>query len=95
MPYAPQGCLFGATRALIRSTAEANGFRTFQLQAHDGLAAVIADETVRARHTRVAKALSRSLAANLPREDSKRFLERDWGDRTLTGLRLSGPRPPR
>lgn len=61
------------------SLAEANGFRYFQLLAHNDLAAIHPDEGARARHKRVANALSRSLAANLPKEDAQRFLQRGWG----------------
>lgn len=59
--------------------AEANGFRFHQLLAHHELALVVADEPTRARHSRVAAALARSLAANLGRDDARRFLQRNWG----------------
>ena len=39
-----------------------------------------ADDAERARHARVSNSLARSLAANLPREDGKRFLSRGWGE---------------
>lgn len=61
------------------ATAEANGYRFYQLLAHQELLQVVEDETTRARHARIARALARSLAANLPTEDSTRFMERGWG----------------
>lgn len=60
-------------------TAERIQYRFFQLLAHHELAAIASDDTARARHARVANGLARSLAANLPREDGRRFLERNWG----------------
>ena len=50
-----------------------------KLLAHDELARLSSDANARARHARVANGLARSLAANLPREDGQRFLERNWG----------------
>ena len=61
------------------ASAEANGFRFFQLLIHHELTHVADDETARSRHSRVASALARSLAANLSREDAKLFLSREWG----------------
>lgn len=55
--------------------AEAGGFRFYALKAHALAATVSDDEAAIARHRRVSAALARSLAANLPREDSERFLE--------------------
>jgi len=71
-----------AREALQRALAlaEANGFRWFQLLAHDVLASIVPDEEARERHRRVSRALARSLAANLPREDAERFLDQDWGN---------------
>lgn len=71
-----------AREALQRALAlaEANGFRWFQLLAHDVLASIVPDEVAHERHRRVSRALARSLAANLPREDAERFLEQDWGN---------------
>ncbi|MFT7521802.1 MAG: hypothetical protein ACI9MC_003954, partial [Kiritimatiellia bacterium] len=46
-----------------------------------GLAGVTADPSIAARHGRVASALARSLAANLARPDSARFLSRGWGNK--------------
>lgn len=71
-----------AREALQRalSLAEANGFRWFQLLAHDMLARIVPDHVARERHRRVSRALARSLAANLPRADAERFLEQDWGN---------------
>jgi len=64
-------------RALQR--AESNGYRFFQLLAHNGLCKVSIEASARARHGRVASALARSLAANLPSNDSQSFLKRGWG----------------
>ncbi len=63
------------------STAEANGYRYFQLLAHNELARCLGDESASALHNRVARATSRSLAANLGRDDAKRFLARGWGSK--------------
>ncbi len=62
------------------SIAEANGFRYYQLIAHDALARCVQVEATRSRHARVASALARSLAANLSKDDAKRFLAPMWGD---------------
>lgn len=62
-------------------TAEASGYRLYQLHAHHGLARVVRDESTQARHARVAAALARSLAANLARTDATGFLARGWGSR--------------
>ncbi len=59
--------------------AESAGFRYFQLLAHHELVQVEPDEAARARHDRVARALARSLAANLSREHAASFLSRGWG----------------
>jgi len=61
------------------STAEANGYRYFQLLAHHELSRCLGDPTAVALHHRVSKATARSLAANLGRDDAKRFLARGWG----------------
>lgn len=68
-------------RALV--TAEASGFRLYQLVAHHELEQVVDDDTAKARHSRVAGALARSLAANLGREDARRFLATGWGGNVL------------
>ncbi len=70
-----------ARQALQRALAlaEANGYRYYQLLAHHQLALTVTDDAARARHRRVAVALARSLAANLPRVDSTAFLQRTWG----------------
>jgi tetratricopeptide (TPR) repeat protein len=70
-----------AESLLVRAleTAERIQYRFYQLLAHDELSRLSSDETARARHARVANGLARSLAANLPREDAQRFLERNWG----------------
>ena len=60
--------------------AEANGYRLYQLHAHHLLVQFIEDEAQRARHQRVARALARSLAANLPRADGQAFLTAGFGD---------------
>ncbi len=59
--------------------AEGNGYRLLQLMAHDGLAQVAQDASTRARHARVAGALSRSLSASLDRQNSESFLAKNWG----------------
>ena len=61
-----------ANSALTR--ADAAGFRFYSLKAHTILAACSPDPEGVALHARVAKALARSLAANLGREDSETFL---------------------
>ena len=61
------------------ATAEANGYRYFQLLAHHELSRCHGASDAAALHNRVARATSRSLAANLGRDDAKRFLSRGWG----------------
>lgn len=61
------------------ASAESNGYRFYQLLAHQGLVHASPDEPSRTRHGRVASALARSLAANLPSDDAARFLARGWG----------------
>jgi hypothetical protein len=70
-----------AKQALQRAlqTAEADGYRFFQMLAHVELSRVIDDELVRDRHARVATGLARSLAANLPREEGDLFLTTHLG----------------
>lgn len=58
--------------------ADACGYRFFALKGHCIAAQTSSDEAAVARHRRVADALARSLAANLPREDSDRFLALTW-----------------
>jgi len=58
--------------------AEAAGFRFYALKAHALAARHGTDEASVARHRRVADAIARSLAANLPREDGDRFLAANW-----------------
>ncbi|TNE86982.1 MAG: hypothetical protein EP330_20450 [Deltaproteobacteria bacterium] len=60
--------------------AEANGYRFYQLHAQHLLAQLCEDPVQRARHQRVAKALARSLAANLPRQDGEAFLATPYGE---------------
>jgi tetratricopeptide (TPR) repeat protein len=67
------------------ATAEANGYRFYQLLLHHELERVADDDNARARHARVAAALARSLAANLGREDAKRFLATPWGGSAPSG----------
>jgi tetratricopeptide (TPR) repeat protein/tRNA A-37 threonylcarbamoyl transferase component Bud32 len=55
--------------------AESNGYRLWQLYAQTELARVHPDEIVRGRYARVGAALARSLAANLDREDARRFVD--------------------
>lgn len=59
--------------------ADAAGFRFYSLKAHALAAAHGTDDASVARHRRIADALARSLAANLPREDADRFLQVNWG----------------
>jgi tetratricopeptide (TPR) repeat protein len=61
------------------TTAESAGFRYFQLLAHNELVFVEPDESARARHDRVARAMARSLAANLPKDQAASFMARGWG----------------
>ncbi len=70
-----------ARDALQRALAisESNGYRYHQLLAHHELAQVEGELTARARHQRVAIALSRSLSANLPSPEGDRFLQQSWG----------------
>ena len=71
------GAIEPARRALTAAleAAEGDGYRYFQLHAHLELARVV-DADDQERHTRVARGLARSLAANLPRDDADRFLKR-------------------
>jgi len=50
------------------------GFRYYAMRARQLCARLGSDEALVKRHQRVAEALARSLAANLPREDAARFL---------------------
>jgi hypothetical protein len=54
--------------------ADACGYRGYALQGHALAAAWSQDEAAVARHRRVADALAKSLAANLPAADVERFL---------------------
>lgn len=77
--FARLGDLAEATRraeSAIRR-ADAAGFRLYALKGHALAARYGADEATVARHRRVAAALSRSLAANLPAADAERFLAAD------------------
>ena len=55
--------------------ADSNGFRYYAMRARQILARVSRDEAVVARNARVADALARSLAANLPEDEAREFLE--------------------
>ena len=59
--------------------ADACGYRFYSLKAHSLIARYATDETTLALHRRVAAALSKSLAANLSRDDSAKFLTRNAG----------------
>ncbi len=54
--------------------ADSCGYRFYAMRARQIAARVTPDEVVRGRHSRVANALARSLAASLPREDAELFL---------------------
>ncbi len=56
--------------------ADASGYRLYAMRARQVAARTVADEATRARHQRVADALARSLAANLPRDDAASFMAR-------------------
>jgi hypothetical protein len=55
--------------------ADSNGFRYYAMRARQILARVSRDDAVVARNARVADALARSLAANLPEDEAREFLE--------------------
>ena len=59
--------------------ADQCGFRFYSLKAHRLLAEVCEDPDELARHRRIGRSLSRSLAAGLARADAARFLKR-WGE---------------
>jgi len=56
------------------TVADQCGFRFYSLKAHALLARLSVDEQEQLKHKRVTRNLSRSLAANLPREDAETFL---------------------
>ena len=58
--------------------ADACGYRLYVLKGHVMAAAAAAIDADKARHTRVADALGRALAANLPVQDAERFLASSW-----------------
>lgn len=66
--------------------ADAGGFRFYALKSHSLAMAYSDEEATVARHRRVAEALARSLAANLPPADAERFLQLHAG-RTGPGER--------
>ncbi|MBN2800977.1 MAG: protein kinase [Deltaproteobacteria bacterium] len=74
-----------ARRLLTRAseTASTNAFRFYLLLAHQELLQVVDSDEDIAHHSRFARSLSRSLSANLPREDATRFLARGWGAREI------------
>jgi tetratricopeptide (TPR) repeat protein len=101
--YASMGNSAEATRradSAIRR-ADACGFRFYALKGHRIAAQHSTDEAAVARHRRVADALARSLAANLAREDSERFLDLEAGivrvlpsaEVTVAHVRRIGPTP--
>jgi len=55
--------------------ADSNGFRYYAMRGRQILARVSREEAVVARNARVADALARSLAANLPEDEAREFLE--------------------
>lgn len=59
--------------------ADQCGFRFYSLKAHRMLAGLCDDPGDVARHQRIGRSLSRSLAAGLARADAARFLEQ-WGE---------------
>lgn len=73
-----------AIRLLTRAqeTASNNAFRYYLLLAHQELLQVVTAPDAVETHGRYARSLSRSIAANLPKEDAARFLERGWGLRS-------------
>ncbi len=58
--------------------ADACGYRLYVLKGHVLAASLVNDEAAAARHSRVADALGRALAANLPGPDAERFLASEW-----------------
>ncbi|HJN76029.1 MAG TPA: protein kinase [Myxococcota bacterium] len=68
-----QGAVERASRALKR--ADGCGYRFYSLKAHGLIATYATDESTLAMHRRVARALSKSLASNLSRDDSVAFSE--------------------
>ena len=58
--------------------ADGCGYRLHVLEGHVLAAALVADEAGAARHSRVADALGRALAANLAPPDAERFLASEW-----------------
>ena len=58
--------------------ADACGYRLYVLKGHIMAAAGTTVDADKARHTRVADALGRALAANLPVQDAERFLASSW-----------------
>ncbi|MCP4807721.1 MAG: protein kinase [Proteobacteria bacterium] len=69
------GAVAKAMQALKR--ADGCGYRFYSLKAHSLIARYATDDTTLALHRRVAAALSKSLAANLSRDDSAAFLSRN------------------
>lgn len=58
--------------------AQANGYRLFQLVAHD-LLGRLCDGDDRTRHQMYARSFARSLAASLSAQEAEKFLDRGWG----------------
>jgi DNA-binding GntR family transcriptional regulator len=55
--------------------ADSAGYRLYSLKAHELIARLSDSKATVTLHSRIASNLSRSLAANLSREDGKSFLE--------------------
>lgn len=70
---APQEALQLAEEAL--RLADSSGYRHYAMRARKLITQCTSDEVVIARHQRVAEALTRSLAANLSREDAGAFMK--------------------
>ncbi len=58
--------------------AQANGYRLFQLVAHD-LLGRLCEGDERTRHQMYARSFARSLAASLSAQEAEKFLDRGWG----------------
>lgn len=72
----PNEALRHADAAIRR--ADACGYRLYVLKGHMMAASWSTDDAAVARHARVADALGRALAANLPAADAERFLASSW-----------------
>ncbi len=63
-----------AAEKALRMSEEA-GYRLYSLNAHELLANLVASDAPKEMHTRVAQNLTKSLSANLSKEDAKSFVE--------------------